>query len=176
MLSIVAIILQVLIMAGILILWWWLRKKLKTPTPSPIPVAGIITVPVSGLTSLPPTSSVRITPSPIPTPVNSTGITVNITVLVGGSPVPNVPVEVRIAPGIDAGVTSLIDIGPDPVTGNNRVGSGLDSATGADPSNPGSLSFTLRATGNGDEDVMTITVGTWGRKYEESFSYDTVIP
>ena len=30
--------------------------------------------------------------------------TVNITVLVGGSPVPSVPVEVRIAQGIDAAV------------------------------------------------------------------------
>jgi len=39
-----------------------------------------------------------------PAAVNSTSITVNITVLVGGRPVPSVPVELRIAPGVDAAV------------------------------------------------------------------------
>ena len=116
---------------------------------------------IAAPTNIPPGSKVVVKPDPFPATVSTAGVAVSIAVNAQvGVPIAGVPVTVRIDPGSDAGVSSLMR-GVIPPSGPSWIGTGVDGAT--DPANAiGDLNFTLSATVDGDEDMMTIVINPGG--------------
>jgi hypothetical protein len=126
--------------------------------------------------TIPPGSTASVTPAAI-TAVNTTGTVVTVKVdRQGINPIQGVPVQVRLTPGSDAGMTSYLDVGPNAAGTGRIVGFGIDGYTDpASSSGAVDLTFKVIATMNGDEDIMTIVVNPNGAVpglQEKSFTFN----
>lgn len=167
--------------AGLALLLVWVATmgaRCTDPSSSPIGAGGTLVLPITGpAVALPAKATVRVSPNPWVKVLYSgrTALTILVTTpaLPTNAPVANVPIEVSITPGQDKGVTSLFDLGINPVTGGRVVGTQVVGATDA----RGVFPLGVKATADGDEDVITIVVDPKGAASQTiTLKYSTRIP
>lgn len=136
-----------------------LGQYLATPTASVVGPGGVVNFPPPPGGTMFPTSGyvISLTPTP-PSPLSRAGTRITVTIMVGGSTIAGVPIRLEILPGVDAGQTSMMDFGPNAAGTASIVGTVANAFT--DPS--GILTFTLKSTAQGDEDILEVTGAAGG--------------
>jgi len=170
--------LEIIVVGGIIIILavsvYGLFRKTYTPV-------SLVKLPKVALpVTIPPGSVASVIPAPFPTTVGSAGLSVSVTVARGPNPIAGIPVSVRIHPGSDNVLSSVLDAGPNPA-GGQYVGDGIDGATILNPTGTTDLTFTVRSTITSEEDVLVIIVNPGGRvpglqEQTFQFSYSTTMP
>lgn len=146
-------------------------------SPPPPPPAGTV-IPGSPNTVVPASSAYTVVPNPFPATINTAGINVSVSVkTAGGGIVTGVNVIMEILPGSDKAITSMLDAGVDPASKATPPAHYVDTKITSFTDPLGNCAMLLKSTGQGDEDILQITVDPKGGQQKVlTYKYATVVP